>query len=120
MKVTCVVADDDASIRSMWGDWLSLIRDVEVVGEAATEDEAVSCILSLSPTFAMLDRSMPPGDGIVAITRVREAGYEGPCVLVSGGSMGESVALEGLEGVYFAPKAQGPAGLAAFLDQMGF
>ena len=84
MTVSVVIADDDPQIRDMWADWLELLRGIEVVGRASNGEEAIERILELKPTFAMIDRSMPPGDGITAIRSVRAGGYTGPCVVVSG------------------------------------
>ena len=119
MTVSVVIADDDPQIRDMWADWLELLRGIEVVGRASNGEEAIERILELKPTFAMIDRSMPPGDGITAIRSVRAGGYTGPCIVVSGED-GEGVDESDLADVHYVSKASGPSALATFLDGMGW
>jgi len=65
-----VIVDDHgifrAGVRSELGDL------VEVVGEAATVDEAVQCIGELAPDVVLLDVHMPDGGGVEVIRRVTE------------------------------------------------
>ena len=119
MTVSVVIADDDPQIRDMWADWLELLRGIEVVGRASNGEEAIKRILELKPTFAMIDRSMPPGDGITAIRSVRASGYTGPCIVVSGED-GEGADESDLADVHYVSKASGPSALATFLDGMGW
>ena len=119
MTVSVVICDDDPQIRDMWADWLELLRDIDVVGRAASGEEAISFILEKQPTFAMVDRSMPPGDGITAIRTVRAGGYRGPIVVVSGED-GEGADESDLADVHYVSKASGPSALATFLDGMGW
>jgi DNA-binding NarL/FixJ family response regulator len=119
MTVSVVICDDDLQIRDMWADWLELLRDIDVVGRAASGEEAISFILEKQPTFAMVDRSMPPGDGITAIRAVRAGGYRGPIVVVSGED-GEGADESDLTDVHYVSKASGPSALATFLDGMGW
>ncbi len=119
MTVSVVICDDDPQIRDMWADWLELLRDIDVVGRAASGEEAISVILEKQPTFAMVDRSMPPGDGITAIRAVRAGGYRGPIAVVSGED-GEGADESDLTDVHYVSKAAGPSALAAFLDGMGW
>ena len=119
MTVSVVICDDDPQIRDMWADWLELLRDIDVVGRAASGEEAISFILEKQPTIAMVDRSMPPGDGITAIRAVRAGGYRGPIVVVSGED-GEGADESDLTDVHYVSKASGPSALATFLDGMGW
>jgi len=67
----------------------------------------------------MIDRSMPPGDGITTIRSVRASGYTGPCIVVSGED-GEGADESDLADVHYVSKASGPSALATFLDGMGW
>jgi DNA-binding NarL/FixJ family response regulator len=45
--------------------------DIEVIGEAASGDEAVAVTRALRPDVILMDLRMPGGDGVDAITRIR-------------------------------------------------
>ncbi len=63
-----VIVDDHGLFRS--GVRTELGDLVEVVGEAATVDEAVACIRELAPDVVLLDVHMPDGGGLEVIRRV--------------------------------------------------
>jgi DNA-binding NarL/FixJ family response regulator len=116
-RVTCVVADDDPMMVSLWEEYMPLIRNVDVVASASCGDDAGPVILEQDPTFAVLDWNMPPGDGIEAARVARLGGYTGPIILVSGED--EFQIPEDLADVWLAPKSAGPDGLTHVLDELG-
>ena len=63
-----VIVDDHGLFRS--GVRAELGDLVEVVGEAATVEEAVDCIHGLAPEVVLLDVHMPDGGGLEVIRRV--------------------------------------------------
>lgn len=63
-----VIVDDHGLFRS--GVRTELGDLVEVVGEAATVDQAVECIARLAPEVVLLDVHMPDGGGLEVIRRV--------------------------------------------------
>ena len=65
-----VIVDDHSLFRS--GVRAELDGLVEVVGDAATVDEAVACILELEPDVVLLDVHMPGGGGLEVIRQVGE------------------------------------------------
>ena len=65
-----LLVDDEAPARRGLRLALARYADVEVVGEAATSDEAVAAIAHLHPTLVVLDIQMPGGDGFDVIRRV--------------------------------------------------
>ncbi len=67
-----VIADDQALFREGLRTLLSTRPDMEVVGEAATGDEAVSLVEALRPSVVLMDLRMPKLDGIQATARLRE------------------------------------------------
>lgn len=71
-KVTLVVADDHPLYREGVVRILSEQPDLEVVGEAASADEAVSQVAAHMPDLVLLDISMP-GGGLSAARRIAEA-----------------------------------------------
>jgi DNA-binding NarL/FixJ family response regulator len=67
-----VIADDQALFREGLRTLLSIRPDMEVVGEAATGDEAVALVEALRPSVVLMDLRMPKLDGIQATARLRE------------------------------------------------
>lgn len=73
MTLRILVVDDDESIRKLLALSLPLgIPDVEVVGEAADGEEAVSEARRLTPDLIVLDHMMPRRTGADAIPELRE------------------------------------------------
>jgi DNA-binding NarL/FixJ family response regulator len=72
MKV--YVVEDSAVVRERLLEMLREIEDIEVVGEAATYDAAVSGILDTRPDVAVLDIKLADdrGSGIDVLTEVRK------------------------------------------------
>src|SRR5947199_2929612 len=69
--VRVLVADDHPAMR---GALARLVREhhaLELVGEAADGEEAVSMIEQLTPDVAVLDVRMPRGDGLSLLRRMR-------------------------------------------------
>ena len=71
MSVRVVLVDDHAIFRA--GVRSELAGGVEVVGEAGTVDEAVTCIAELEPDVVLLDVHMPDGGGVEVIRRTAAA-----------------------------------------------
>src|SRR6266700_3081162 len=58
-------------------------RDIEVVAEAATGDEALAMARLHRPDIALLDIEMPGPDGIVVARRLTADGYRGKAIIVT-------------------------------------
>ena len=69
MKV--FVVEDSQAVRERLVEMIREIEDVNVVGEAATQDAAVSGILATRPDVAILDISLAEGNGIEVLARVK-------------------------------------------------
>jgi chemotaxis response regulator CheB len=61
--IRVLIVDDETLVRGVLRSILAQHQDVEVVGEAATGDEAVSSIETLQPNVVTLDIRMPRMDG---------------------------------------------------------
>lgn len=82
-KISVLLADDHAILRSGLRALLALESDMEVVGEASNGLEAVELAQSLSPDVVVMDISMPEMDGLSAAKRLQDHGYEGHIVILT-------------------------------------
>lgn len=73
MAVRVVVVDDQPLMRSAFATILGG-AGIEVVGEAATGDEALAVVLRTAPDVVLMDVRMPGGDGLSATARLTAAG----------------------------------------------
>ena len=71
--IRLLIVDDHSVVREGLRAFLRLQEGIEVVGEAASAEDAVSVAATSSPDVVLLDLVMPEGDGIGAIRRLLEA-----------------------------------------------
>ncbi|MFC7533063.1 response regulator [Actinoplanes sp. GCM10030250] len=71
MSVRVLLADDQALFREALGVLLGASDGLEVVGEAANGDEALTLVARLRPDVVLMDLRMPVLDGIGATRRIR-------------------------------------------------
>jgi DNA-binding NarL/FixJ family response regulator len=69
-RIRILLADDHAIFRAGLRALLELEVDFEVVGEAASGDEAVACALATRPDVVIMDLSMPGTHGLEATRRL--------------------------------------------------
>lgn len=70
-RVRVVLADDHALVRAGLRALLEKLPDVDVVAEAGTGQQAYEALRALKPDVAVLDISMPEGNGLEVTTRVQ-------------------------------------------------
>lgn len=70
-KTRVLIADDHALVRMALRTLMQDEPDIEVVGEAATSEEAIDAAISLEPDVLLLDMRMPGGGGVEVCRRVR-------------------------------------------------
>lgn len=68
--IRVLVADDHAGFRSGVTTMLGSMTDVEVVGEAATGEEAVLRVQATQPSVVLMDLAMPGQGGLEATARL--------------------------------------------------
>jgi signal transduction histidine kinase/DNA-binding NarL/FixJ family response regulator len=91
--VRVLVADDHAVTRAGILRLLSTAEPaLQVVGEAASGTQAVTAWRELRPDVVLMDLQMPDGDGIEAITRIREEDPEARIVALTAFASDELVA----------------------------
>lgn len=79
-KIRVMLVDDHAVVRSGLGAFLSIIPDLQLVGEAENGDEAVVRCGLLKPDVILMDLMMPGTDGVEA-TRIIHDKYPSVHVL---------------------------------------
>ena len=72
MKI--VLVEDSVIVRARLTLQLARIQGVQVVGHAASEDEAVDVVERKRPDLVLLDIGLESGNGIGALRRIRQAG----------------------------------------------
>lgn len=114
--IRVVVADDENLIREALVSLLGLEDDIEVVGQAASGDEALAVVRKTSPDVAVLDLQMPGLSGVeVAATLASELPGCACVIVTSHGLPGhlKQALASGVRG--FVPKTVSGAGLASVI-----
>lgn len=71
--IRVVVADDSAAFREGFSMMVRAAAEVELVGQAATAEDAVLTVLRVQPDVVVMDLHMPEAGGVEATRRVVEA-----------------------------------------------
>jgi len=69
-KMHILIADDHPLFRKGMRALLASLPDIEVVGEAATGDEAITLATTLQPDVILMDLQMPGGGGLAATRQI--------------------------------------------------
>ena len=106
--IRVLIVDDNSLVRQTLTELLVNHSEIEVVGEASTGDEALSCVETLQPNIVVMDICMPRMDGIAA---TREINKRYPQVKVIGlteyadGYHADALKKAGALAVYFKSRA---------------
>jgi len=91
MAIRVFLLDDHEVVRRGVADLLDAEDDIEVVGEAATAEEALGRILAVSPDVCVLDVRLPDGSGVEVCRDVREKRPEIACLMLTSFSDDEAL-----------------------------
>jgi two-component system response regulator DevR len=81
-RITVFLLDDHEVVRRGLRDLLEA-DGIEVIGEAATAEEAVGRIHALDPDVAVLDVRLPDGDGVAVCREVRSRDPRTACLMLT-------------------------------------
>jgi two-component system, NarL family, response regulator DevR len=81
--LTVFLLDDHEIVRRGLRDLLEAEDDIEVVGEAATQDEAVGRVHALDPDVAVLDVRLEEGNGVEACREIRSRHPRTACLILT-------------------------------------
>ena len=70
-KIRVLIVDDHTLVRDGIRALLSLVADIEVVGEASDGKEAITKVRQLMPDVVLMDLAMPVMGGLEATRRIR-------------------------------------------------
>ena len=77
------LVEDSAHVRDLLLDFLHEPGEVEIVGYADTEEDAVADIIAKSPDAVIVDLKLREGGGMAVIERLRAANlYPSPTLIV--------------------------------------
>ena len=119
-RLRVLIADDHPLFRKGMRVLVEALPDTEVVGEAATGDEAVALAASLAPDVIMMDLQMPGGSGLAATRAILNASPHIRILMVTFSEDNESVftALRaGARG--YVLKDAGESAMAAAIQAVG-
>ena len=83
MAIRVLLVDDEPDMRMLVRLTLDRTEDIEVVGEAASGNEAIELVTSLGPDVVLLDQMMPGGlTGLETVERLRSSGEDVPIIVL--------------------------------------
>jgi two-component system, NarL family, response regulator DevR len=90
-RITVFLLDDHEIVRRGLRDLLESEGDIEVIGEASTEAEAVGRVHALDPDVAVLDVRLQEGNGVEACREIRSRHPRTACLMLTSFSDDEAL-----------------------------
>jgi DNA-binding NarL/FixJ family response regulator len=90
-RITVFLLDDHEIVRRGLRDLLEAEGDIEVVGEAATQQTAVDRVHALDPDVAVLDVRLDEGNGVEACREIRSRHPRTACLILTSFSDDEAL-----------------------------
>ncbi len=90
-RITVFLLDDHEIVRRGLRDLLETEDDIEVIGEAATQAEAVGRVHALNPDVAVLDVRLEDGNGVEACREIRARHPRTACLILTSFSDDEAL-----------------------------
>jgi len=86
--VSILLVDDESRFRKGLRTLIDFFNSqssfqLEIVGEAATVEQALKLVIEQHPALILLDLELPPEDGITALLRLSELSYKGKVLVLS-------------------------------------
>jgi DNA-binding NarL/FixJ family response regulator len=103
-RIRILVVDDHALFREGLARLLSAEADLEVVAHCATAAEGLRALASMSVDLVLLDVDLGDERGLSFIAGARQAGFDGPVLVVTAGISEDEAArfvAEGAAGLFF-------------------
>jgi len=91
MAISVFLLDDHEVVRRGVRELIEAEKDMVVVGEAGTAEEAIGRIPATSPDVAVLDVRLPDGDGIEVCREIRSKHPEIACIMLTSFADDEAV-----------------------------
>ncbi len=82
-QITVFLLDDHEIVRRGVAELLDAEGDIRVIGEAATQDQAVDRVHALDPDVAILDVRLEDGNGIEACREIRSLHPRTACLILT-------------------------------------
>ena len=97
-EITVFILDDNEVVRRGVADLLDAEDDIRVIGDAATQDEAVGRVHALDPDVAVLDVRLEHGSGIEACREIRSLHPRTTCLVLTSFADDEALLLAVMAG----------------------
>jgi DNA-binding NarL/FixJ family response regulator len=81
--ITILLVDDHRLIRESWSFLLGLDNRFKIIAEATNSDEAISMAQEKKPDVVLMDINIPPADGFVATTAIRDSSPDSRIIAVT-------------------------------------
>ncbi|MDR0626001.1 MAG: response regulator transcription factor [Bifidobacteriaceae bacterium] len=115
--IRVAIAEDENLIRSALATMIGLEEDIDVVGEAASGQEALAVIAAARPDVAVLDLHLPDMDGVELMSQLAKTMTTGTVIVTSHGSAGCLRRALAAGALGFLPKTASAAALTTAIRE---